>query len=226
MDTWATHILRFYHGLKVPFALPRGIEALYAFHQPEVRATMEAFYNKYYNDVNARHVLIGINPGRFGGGVTGIPFTDPINLARACGIANPWPRKAELSSVFMYAMMEAYGSVEQFYRHFYITSVSPVGFVQHGKNLNYYDNKLLEKRITPFAVKCMEQQLAFGIRRDVGFCIGGGENLRFLTALNQKHGWFDRIEPLPHPRWIMQYRRRQIAEYITQYQQALLSSSP
>jgi hypothetical protein len=225
METWAAHILRFYDGLQLPFTLPRGIEGLYAFKQPEVRATMEAFYNRYYNDVNSRNVLIGINPGRFGGGITGIPFTDPINLAQACGIANTWPRKAELSSVFMYAIMEAYGGVEKFYRYFYITSVSPVGFVQNGKNLNYYDHKILEKKIVPFVVKCMEQQLAFGIRRDVCFCIGEGENLSFLRSLNQKHQWYKHIEPLPHPRWVMQYRRRQIAEYITLYQQTLLGSS-
>jgi len=34
----------------------------------------DEFYHKYYNDYNSRLLILGINPGRFGGGLTGIPF--------------------------------------------------------------------------------------------------------------------------------------------------------
>ena len=53
--------------------------------------------------ITQRHLLLGINPGRFGGGVTGIPFTDPIRLQNVCGIENNFEKKQELSSVFIYA---------------------------------------------------------------------------------------------------------------------------
>ena len=48
---------------------------------------VEKFYLKYYNDDRPRAFIFGINPGRHGAGVTGIPFTDPIRLAEKCGIA-------------------------------------------------------------------------------------------------------------------------------------------
>jgi hypothetical protein len=44
------------------------------------------FYRKYYSDENKRHLILGINPGRFGGGVTGVPFTDPKRLISECHI--------------------------------------------------------------------------------------------------------------------------------------------
>ena len=55
-------------------------------------------------------------------------------------------KKQELSSVFMYEMINAYGGAELFYKRFYITAVSPLGFVKNGRNLNYYDDKILAKR--------------------------------------------------------------------------------
>jgi len=42
---------------------------------PEALIVSGKFYKKYYNDNNPRFLILGINPGRFGAGVTGIPFT-------------------------------------------------------------------------------------------------------------------------------------------------------
>lgn len=166
-------------------------------------------------------MMIGINPGRFGGGVTGIPFTDPIRLEQHCGIANSFPKKQELSSVFMYEMMNAFGGVQAFYRSVYISSVSPLGFTKNGINLNYYDDALLKKRIEPFAVECMQQQLEFGIHRDYCICIGEGENFKYLQYLNEKYNWFGTVKAVAHPRFIMQYKRKQIQEYIERYLEIL-----
>ncbi len=41
---------------------------------------------KYYHDFNQRKFMIGINPGRHGAGVTGVPFTDTKRLESVCGI--------------------------------------------------------------------------------------------------------------------------------------------
>ncbi len=168
-------------------------------------------------------MIIGINPGRFGGGITGIPFTDPIRLKKECGIENSWQQKQELSSVFVYDVVNAFGGAENFYKDFYITSVSPLGFTSHGKNLNYYDDKNLQNSIKVFVVDCMDKQLEFGIDREVGFCLGDGKNYKYLSKLNDEKKFFGTIIPLSHPRFIMQYKLKKKEEYIQSYLQKLRS---
>ena len=162
-------------------------------------------------------MIIGINPGRFGGGVTGIPFTDPIRLDRECKIANNWAGKQELSSVYVYDMINAYGGPLKFYHKFYFTSVSPLGFTRSNKNLNYYDDKQLEKSIEQFVVDCMHKQLKFGIERNVAFCLGEGKNYAYVSKLNEKYKFFNEVIALSHPRFIMQYRLKRKEEYISKY---------
>ncbi len=214
--SWDKLILEFYKGLVTP-VVPTPYEVLYPFGNTDVWQRMVSFYTKYYCDEAPRHIMVGINPGRFGAGITGVPFTDPIRLKDACGIANSWPRKPELSSIFMYEMMEAFGGVEKFYKQCYITSVSPLGFVANGKNVNYYDDRKLAEAVAPFAEKCMQQQLQWPVKKSVCFCIGEGKNLQYLHRLNEKHQWFESIVPLSHPRFVMQYKRTQIDTYIQQY---------
>src|ERR1700750_535838 len=120
----------FLFHLKISFILPKYVEVLDAYQREDVQQACTLFYNKYYNDNNERHLLLGINPGRFGGGVTGIPFTDPIRLEKACGIKNGFQKKQELSSVFIYEMIEAFGGAEKFYKQFYFSAMSPLGFVK------------------------------------------------------------------------------------------------
>jgi hypothetical protein len=214
---FADKILNFLFNLSLPFKLPKDVEVLDAHKRNDVKQACISFYNKYYSDNNKRHVLIGINPGRFGGGVTGIPFTDPIRLENVCGIKNEFQKKQELSSVFIYEMIEAFGGASTFYKQFYFSATSPLGFVKHGKNLNYYDDKLLLKRIEPFVMDCLQKQIAFGLHTDICFCIGEGENLKYLKKLNINYNWFDRIESLTHPRFIMQYRIKRKEEFVQQY---------
>ena len=118
-------------------------------------------------------------------------------------------------------MIDAYGGCELFYSRFYIGAVSPLGFVMDGKNMNYYDNKQLTKSITPFAVSALRKQLGFGMRKDVCFCLGEGENHRFLSRLNKEYKFFRTLVPLPHPRFIMQYRRKKLESYVRRYISAL-----
>ncbi len=210
-------ILPFLFNLRLPFTLPQGIEVLDVHKHPNVRAACTVFYEKFYQDFAARHVLLGINPGRFGGGVTGIPFTDPIRLDKFCGIENEFEKKQELSSVFMYEMIQALGGPSQFYSKLYISSISPLGYVKSGKNLNYYDDADLLKLAEPFVVDCINKQLSWGMHTNICFCIGEGENLKYLTRLNEKHGWFGKIMGLPHPRFIMQYKLKQKEAYINTY---------
>lgn len=203
-----------------PVDLPPGIDLLNPFVNDETKRVASIFYNKFYNDNHPRYGIIGINPGRFGAGVTAIPFTDPIRLEKELGIENTWQKKQELSSVFVYDMVHAYGGVEAFYSKFYFTAVSPFGFTKGNKNLNYYDDKVLQERIKLYAVECLQLQIKAGMHTSLVYCFGEGKNYSFLTKLNSEHKLFAQIIPLPHPRFIMQYRLKKKQEYINRYLEA------
>src|SRR5215213_8772639 len=99
---FSQHVLTFLRSLQFTIPLSPGVEVMNPFGDKDTMDTCTKFYNKYYSDNRERRIIIGINPGRFGGGITGIPFTDPIRLAGDCGIAKPFQLRQELSSVFMY----------------------------------------------------------------------------------------------------------------------------
>jgi len=122
-------------------------------------------------------------------------------------------------------MIEAFGGPAKFYNEWFISPVSPLGFVKDGKNINYYDDKDLVKAVLPFIIDNIEQVIAMGFKTNTCFCIGGDKNFTFLSSLNQKHNWFKNIIPLPHPRFIMQYKRKEKEKYIQQYILALSKSS-
>jgi hypothetical protein len=188
---------------------------------PHVRGCVRAFLERYFSDNEKRVLVFGINPGRFGAGITGVTFTDPVALAEECGIENDLPRRQELSSIFIYDVIERYGGTRKFYSRFFLTAVSPLGFTRHGRNLNYYDDPTLTRDMTPFITNAIEQQIALGGRRDRAIVLGLGDNARFVQQLNERHGFFRRIDALEHPRWIMQYRRRQLDTYLAKYEAAL-----
>jgi len=222
--TYAEKIIRFLTGLSLDEPLPAGIEVMNPYLKQEVRQGVTAFYTKYYPDDNPRTFLLGINPGRFGAGITGISFTDPIRLEEVCGIPNPFEKKQEISSLFIYEMIKAYGGPEKFYGKFYITAVCPLGFVKKGKNINYYDVRELQEAVTPFIISTIREQLAFGANRKKAFCVGEGKNYKFLVRLNKEHHFFEEILPLPHPRFVMQYRYKKRDEYVRKYIEVLRSA--
>lgn len=215
--TNADSILEFYQQLSPDFETGEGIEIMNPFQKKESWQFAELFYRKFYNDVHPRKLIFGINPGRFGGGVTGIPFTDPIRLENDCGIPNDFRKVPELSSVFVYEVARSYGGAEKFYRDFFVTALSPLGFTKNGLNLNYYDDKELLKSSEAFIIKCIREQQSRISSPDVCFCLGEGVNYKLFSKLNDKHQFFRKIIPLPHPRWIMQYRRKRINEFVQLY---------
>jgi Domain of unknown function (DUF4918) len=218
-------IAKFNLHLSIKAKLPKGINTLNPFKDEVTRYLTETFYKKYYSDTHPRTAIIGINPGRFGSGLTGVPFTDPINLEKYCGIQNNLPKKHELSSEFVYQVIGAYGGLEKFYGQFYFTSVSPLGFTKDGKNINYYDDKNLQSKLQDFILDCFQTQLSWGLSRDKAYIFGEGKNFEFLQKLNQQHKFFKTLVPLPHPRFIMQYKRKKVDEYIALYLRALQSTT-
>jgi hypothetical protein len=220
----ADKIIAFNAALEFTRPLPEGIGVMNPFHENKgaVEAS-SAFYRKYYSDNEPRYLILGINPGRFGAGLTGVPFTDPKRLREYCGITSyEGPNAHEPSSAFVYAMIEQYGGATKFFAKFFITSICPLGFTAKGKNdrevnFNYYDSKELTDSARDFMVECLTKQLGFGIRREVCFCLGTGKNEKFITALNKEHGFFDKVIALEHPRYIIQYKSKRMQEYIAKY---------
>lgn len=210
-------ILNFYKSLTLDARLPKGIEYMNPYINEYTFQLCEQFYHKFYNDERGRTLMVGINPGRFGSGLTGISFTDPIKLEKECGIPNTLVKKAELSADFIYRMINAYGGPKKFYQRYFISAISPLGFIKDGKNINYYDVPKLQEAVTPFILKSIQSMLNLGISRKKCFCIGEGKNLDFLTRLNNTHHWFEEIVPLSHPRFIMQYKRKSVDLYVDDY---------
>ena len=206
-------------NLKLPSSL--HTEVLNPYKNPETNQCIEKFFSKYFNDNRKRIFLFGINPGRFGAGTTGINFTAPKQLKEYCGIDHSFKSQTELSAEFIYEMIERYGGVEKFYKDYFISAVSPLGYVKNGVNLNYYDDKELMNAVTPFIIDSIQKQISFGFKTDWCICVGGEKNFKFLSALNEKHHFFETIIPLPHPRFILQYRRKQKEKFIQQYLSAL-----
>ncbi len=219
--TFADRILLFQKKLKLDVKLPKGVGVMNPYQEKEAVQLCEKFYKKFYNDNEQRILILGINPGRFGGGITGIPFTDPVKL-EMLGIQNNLQKKRELSADFIYQMIDACGGMQKFYKRFYISAVSPLGFVKDEKNLNYYDVKGLPEILENFIVNCLREQLSWGIDTKVCFCLGEGENFKCIKRLNEKFKFFEEIVPLLHPRFIMQYRRKRIEEFVHMYKEKFM----
>ena len=222
--TFADKVMQFNEQLAYTGGtLPPGIRIMNPFKESEQTMRIaDAFYHKYYNDNEARHLILGINPGRFGSGLTGIPFTDPKRLATECHINYEGKPTHEPSSVFIYEMINAYGGVETFYKKFYINSLCPLGFTTvdgagKEKNYNYYDSKELLNAVTDYIIENINTQIALGVNTDVCFCLGTGKNENFLRKLNNEHHFFGKLIALEHPRFVMQYKTASKQFYIDKY---------
>ncbi len=216
--TFGDKVLEFYETLTPPHIPLKGIEVIRPYQNQEVWGYMEKFFDKFFRDTRKRIFVLGINPGRFGSGTTGIPFTDPVALESVCDIVNNLAKRRETSSEFMYQFIKHWGGPRAFYRNFFLTAVSPIGFVQNGVNCNYYDHLALLKAVRPFIVDTLIAQFAFGARKNTAIVLGSGKNQKIFNDLNLEYGWFKDVYVLEHPRFIMQYRRRYMQDYIKKYQ--------
>jgi hypothetical protein len=229
MITFAEKVIDFNRSLVFTGSLPAGIRIMNPFREDEqVLELSSSFYRKFYGDPHERYLILGINPGRFGGGVTGVPFTDSKRLVEKCQLDYQGKPTHEPSSVFIYEMIEAYGGVEHFYKHFYINSICPLGFTSIGNrgaevNYNYYDSKELTESVYHFMIDSIEQQLTFGVNTSTCFCFGTGKNEKFLRRINDEKKYFGKIIALEHPRFIMQYKAKTKQFYIDKYLSAFES---
>ncbi|GAB3691636.1 hypothetical protein GCM10027592_09810 [Spirosoma flavus] len=214
--TFADKAISYYNSLVAPTNLPAGVEVMNSFQEPDVQRIVVEFYTKFFRDTNPRVFLLGINPGRFGAGVTGISFTTPQNLRRYCGIDNTLRDTPELSSRFIYQVVDAFGGAKDFYERFFLTSLFPLALTKDGKNYNFYDDRATTNALWPAITEAVRTQLSFGANRNVAVCLGR-KNETYLRRLNDEQGFFERIVTLDHPRYILQYKAKDVPLYLEKY---------
>lgn len=221
--TFADQVIMYHDTLDFTGSLPDQISIMNPYKSSlQIREIARTFYDKFYGDDQKRHLILGINPGRLGAGSTGIPFTDTKRLASVCGILWEDNDTHEPSSVFVYRLIEAFGGPEAFYSRFYINSVCPLGFTitnAAGKeiNYNYYDRPDLQAAVYAFIVENIRRLLDMPCCNDKVFCLGTGKNFKFLKKLNDEYGFFGKVIPLEHPRYVMQYKAKEADRYIDDF---------
>lgn len=226
METFADKVIAFNKQLEYTGDLPEGIKVLNPFREnPEILKISSTFYKKFYNDDHRRKLILGINPGRLGAGATGIPFTDTKRLSEICGLKIDEFQTHEPSSVFIYELIDRFGGPEAFYKEFYINSVCPLGFIQKNKrgnwvNCNYYDYPELFSASMEFIVSSLKKQIGFGIDTSLCFVLGK-KNAKYFREINKKETFFDKVVALDHPRYIVQYRSKDMEKYLQQYSEVL-----
>jgi hypothetical protein len=216
MRTFADKGIEYYTDLNIKARLPGNVQIINPYEDEQVRKVIRTFFKKYFDDSNERTFIFGINPGRFGGGLTGICFTDPAALRDYCGIENDFGTKKELSSKFIYKVIEQYGGAEKFYSKYYLTALFPLAVLSNKKNYNYYDNPVLLENLKPHLENSFLSQIEFGAKKETAFCLGN-KNFKYLKELNDKHNFFETIKVLYHPRYIMQYKLKHVENYITEF---------
>lgn len=225
---FANKVIVFNRQLHYSGKLPKGFQVINPYmYNPETMNVMQAFYHKYYNDTQERKFIIGINPSRHGAGITGVPFTDTKRLETVCGIKMQSARTHEISSVFMYDMIAAYGGAKAFYKHFYINSPFPLAIVRKTKsgqllNANYYDDNTLFEDVKDFMIDSLKKHINLGLNTSEVFVLGK-KNAIFINKLNKELKLFDKLTVLEHPRYIQQYKSKEKEQYIGKY---ILTLSP
>jgi len=214
--TFSSKAIKFFCGLKTSHIKSSGVGLINPYESDEVKEIVKKFYSKFYKDSNERIFIIGINPGRFGGGLTGIAFTDPVALREICGIENSLGDRKELSSKFIYTVIEKFGGTDAFFSKVFLTALYPFGIIKEDKNYNYYDEKLLAETLRGEIIKSLKSQIGFGARRELAILLGK-KNADYFFPINEEHKIFNKITVLEHPRYIMQYKLKQIDGYIKKY---------
>lgn len=224
-QVFADKVIEFNLQLHYSGKLPTGFQVMNPYlDNPETLQVMREFYQKYYNDSNQRRFIVGINPSRNGAGVTGVPFTDTKRLEQVCGIRMQSAHTHEVSSVFIYDMIAAFGGPVDFYKEFYINSPFPLAIVREtpdGKwlNANYYDDPGLFELVKPFMIDSLKKHISLGLDTSEVFILGK-KNADFIRKLNAREKLFDKLTVLDHPRYIQQYKLKDRQQYIDHYLQA------
>lgn len=226
--TFADRVITFNKSLIYSGKLPEGFDVLNPFNDnPETTIVMQQFYKEFYNDNKKRKFIIGINPSRHGAGVTGVPFTDTKRLESVCKIKMQSAHTHEVSSVFMYDMIQSYGGAKSFYSDFYINSPFPLAIVRKKNNTwlnaNYYDDATLFLMLKDYMIETLKKHINLGLITSEVFILGK-KNALFISEINKKANLFKKMTVLDHPRFIQQYKSKEKLNYINKYLNAFRSA--
>ena len=221
MKSFASKVNSFNQNLQFRLPLPTGIDVMNPFQNESVQKISKAFYDKFYSDTKTRKLILGINPGRLGAGSTGIPFTDTKRLESECNIDLAQFHTHEPSSVFIYEVINSYGGPEAFYQDFYINSVCPLGFLRLNSkgnwvNCNYYDFPELFEVTKNYIKENIATQIKMGVNTEVVYILGK-KNAKFFKLINDEENFFNKIVALDHPRYIVQYKSKEMDRYVQDY---------
>ena len=214
--TFSSRAIKYFSTLQRPAQPNNDIIILNPYESTKVQSVVKNFYIKFYNDFRERIFIMGINPGRFGGGLTGIAFTDPVALRESCKIENNLGNRKELSSKFIYLVAEKYGGIEKFFSKVFLTAIYPFAIIKSGKNYNYYDERTLAKKLRPEIVETVKSQIKFGANRKLVIILGK-KNADYFYPVNEKYNFFENVFVLEHPRYIMQYKLKHLNKYVKKY---------
>lgn len=197
-ETFSTKVLKFNDELsKMIIKLPENYRIINPFtseNKDKIKEIANIFYKKYYSDNHKRYLILGSSPARRGTAVTGIPFEDANHLYKITGININDFHINKQSSDFLYDVIDKYGC-EKFYKNFYMSFVCPFGIAKVNSkgnevNCNYYENKKIENHLYEFIIDSLKKQISFGIDTSACYCIGSGENFKFLRRINEQYHFF------------------------------------
>jgi hypothetical protein len=215
-------LLRFLTEFPLPPPLPEEVVAYSPYQEATPLELFTRFAQRYYTSNQPRVALLGINPGRLGNGRTGVAFTDPVALA-AWGIENELPQRREPSSEFVQAVIVAMGGPTTFYENFFLGSLYPLVLLRNGLNYNFYDSPAVTAALWPYIQQSGQELVeTVGVARHAAVCLGQ-RNGKYFQKLNDELQLFDQIHVLDHPRFLMQYKRRFLADNVAHYVQVLES---
>lgn len=221
-NNFSDNVIRFNRNMNYRGELPPGFRVINPYlDNPETLDVMERFYHKYYNDSNERRFILGINPGRYGAAVTGVPFTDTKHLESVCGIKMKSAYTHEPSAVFVHEMIKEAGGAVPFFHRFYINSLFPLAIVRQTKdgkwiNANYYDEPEIFKKTEDFMISSLKTQIEFGLDTSRIFVLGK-KNAKYVEKINKRINLFDKLIVLEHPRYIQQYKIKDKQFFIDKY---------
>ena len=222
IESFGDKVISFNRQLQYSGALPEGFQVLNPYaDNPETMEVMRQFYQKFYADSENRKFIVGINPSRHGAGVTGVPFTDTKRLESVCGITMKSAHTHEISSVFMYDMIQEFGGPIDFYKQFYVNSPFPLAIVRKTKegkllNANYYDDNKLFEMVKDFMILTLKEHISLGLDTSQVYVLGK-KNALFIQKLNKEAQLFGQLKVLEHPRYIQQYKSKEKQLYIDKY---------
>ena len=213
--TFGDRVLAFYDALVAFEWASADIALLSPVSASARREALATFCRSFYNDNSRRVFWLGINPSRVRNTSTGVPYTDGYALENYCNIHNDFSKSRELTADFFYRFVAAFGGPERFFSRHYAGAAFPLSVLRKDRYCNWYDSGLPET-IASSVPDLIEKQVEMG-SNGVLVVIGSGHNAKHLIRINTETNLFRKVLVVEHPRYIAQYKSKEIMRYVDKY---------